>query len=47
VLEQLNLVGSSVIAAMLDRHSPEIRNHNNRIVGEMRPAFRLQAPVSA
>jgi L-asparaginase II len=46
VLEQLNLVGSSVIAAMLDHHSPEIRNHNNRVVGEMRPAFQLEAPVS-
>ncbi len=46
VLEQLNLVGSSVIAALQDRHSPEIRNHNRRIVGEMRPAFQLKAAVT-
>jgi L-asparaginase II len=47
VLEQLNLVGSSVIAALQDRHSSEIRNHNGRIVGEMRPAFQLKAAVIA
>jgi L-asparaginase II len=47
VLEQLNLVGSSVIAEILDQHSPDIRNHNGRLVGEFRPAFQLRAPVTA
>ena len=47
VLEQLNLVRSSVIADILDRHSQDIRNHNDRLVGEMRPAFQLRAPVPA
>jgi L-asparaginase II len=47
VLEQLNLVGSSVIADVLDRHGPDIRNHNGRLVGEFRPAFQLRAPVTA
>jgi L-asparaginase II len=47
VLEQLNLVGSSVIANILDQHSPDIRNHNGRLVGEFRPAFQLRAPVTA
>jgi L-asparaginase II len=47
VLEQLNLAGSSVIANILDRHSPDIRNHNGRLVGELRPAFVLRAPVIA
>jgi L-asparaginase II len=47
VLEQLNLVGSSVIANILDRQNPEIRNHNGRLVGELRPAFQLKAAVVA
>lgn len=47
VLEQLNLVGTSVIAAMQERHNPELRNHNGRIVGALRPAFQLSAAVAA
>jgi L-asparaginase II len=47
VLEQLNLIGSSVIADILDRQNPEIRNHNGRLVGELRPAFQLTAAVVA
>jgi L-asparaginase II len=47
ILEQLNLVGSSVIAELRERHPSEIRNHNGRIVGEMRPAFQLTTAVTA
>jgi L-asparaginase II len=47
VLEQLKLVGSSVIVQIVDRHSPEIRNHNGRLVGEFRSAFQIRTPVTA
>jgi L-asparaginase II len=47
VLEQLNLVSSSVTAGILDRHSPQLRNHNGWLVGEMRPVFHLTSSAAA
>jgi L-asparaginase II len=43
VLEQLELLDPATIAALLERHSPIVRNHNGWHVGEIRPAFRLAA----
>ena len=47
-LEQLGILDVATRAAILERHSPELRNHNGRLVGEIRPAFHLeQAAVVA
>ncbi len=43
VLRQLNVVPESVIDDVLKLHDPTIYNHNRRIVGEIRPAFTLDA----
>jgi L-asparaginase II len=43
VLEQLGLVGSSVIASVMEKHPSEVRNHNGWHVGDMRAAFQLQS----
>lgn len=32
--------------AILERHSPELRNHNGRLVGEIRPIFQLSPAVA-
>lgn len=41
-LEQLRILDAATRDAILERHSPELRNHNGRLVGEIRPVFRLQ-----
>jgi L-asparaginase II len=41
-LEQLGILDTATREAILERHSPELRNHNGRLVGEIRPVFRLQ-----
>jgi L-asparaginase II len=41
VLEQLDILDAATREAILARHSPELRNHNGRLVGEIRPAFTL------
>ena len=43
VLAQLDLVEPDVIAALLARHDPTLRNHAARPVGELRASFRLEA----
>jgi L-asparaginase II len=43
VLEQLELLDPATIAALLERQSPILRNHNGWRIGEIRPAFRLAA----
>jgi L-asparaginase II len=40
-LEQLDILDDTTRTALLARHSPELRNHNGRLVGEVRPTFRL------
>ena len=32
--------------AILERDSPELRNHNGRLVGEIRPVFELKGAVA-
>lgn len=46
-LEQLDILDAAVRQEILARHSPELRNHNGRLVGEIRPAFTLTSPVLA
>jgi L-asparaginase II len=41
-LRQLDLLDAGTIDAILDAHSPELRNHNRRHVGDIRPAFVLR-----
>jgi L-asparaginase II len=41
-LRQLDLIDPATIDAILTAHSPAIRNHNRRHVGDIRPAFALQ-----
>lgn len=40
-LEQLGILDEASRAEILARHSPELRNHNGRLVGEIRPVFQL------
>jgi L-asparaginase II len=42
-LRQLNIVPKSVINEVLRLHDPVLYNHNHRIVGEIRPVFKLSA----
>ncbi|HEX5498401.1 MAG TPA: asparaginase [Thermomicrobiales bacterium] len=42
-LRQLDLVDRATIDAVLAAHPPELRNHNRRHVGDIRPAFALRA----
>ena len=42
-LKQLDILDAPTREAILARHSPELRNHNGRLVGEIRPAFQLTA----
>lgn len=44
-LEQLGILDAATRDAILARHSPELRNHNNRLIGEIRPAFQLSGPA--
>ena len=44
-LNQLDILDAPTRAAILARHTPELRNHNRRLVGEIRPAFTLQHPA--
>jgi L-asparaginase II len=41
-LRQLDLLDWPTIDAILATHSPELRNHNRRHVGDIRPAFTLR-----
>lgn len=41
-LEQLEILDAATRDAILERHSPELRNHNGRLVGEIRAAFQLE-----
>ena len=41
-LEQLDVLDGATREAIAARHSPELRNHNGRLVGEIRPAFELR-----
>lgn len=45
-LEQLDILDSPTREAILERHSPELRNHNGRLVGHIRPAFQLTGAAS-
>jgi L-asparaginase II len=40
-LEQLDILDVATRAAILERHAPALRNHNGRLVGEIRPVFSL------
>jgi L-asparaginase II len=42
VLAELGLVPQEVTRAILDRHDPRLSNHNERHVGDLRPAFALE-----
>lgn len=44
-LRQLDILDAPTRDAILARHSPELRNHNGRLVGEIRPAFTLHSPA--
>ena len=41
-LEQLDILDSITRDAILQRHSPELRNHNGHLVGGIRPVFQLE-----
>jgi L-asparaginase II len=45
-LEQLGVLDPATCDAILERHTPVLHNHNGRLVGEIRPAFQLRAPVT-
>jgi L-asparaginase II len=44
-LEQLGILDEAQRQEILNRHNPELRNHNGRLVGEIRPVFTLESPV--
>jgi L-asparaginase II len=44
-LKQLDILDAPTRDAILARHSPELRNHNGRLVGEIRPVFTLRTPA--
>jgi L-asparaginase II len=46
-LAQLGILDPAIRDALLARHSPELRNHNGRLIGEIRPVFRLSSQVAA
>ena len=46
-LEQLGILDTATRDAILERHSPQLRNHNGRPVGEIRPVFQLKAVAVA
>jgi L-asparaginase II len=45
-LEQLGILDDATRNAILERHSPQLRNHNDRLVGEIRPVFQLKGAVA-
>lgn len=45
-LAQLGILDDAMRQEILARHCPELRNHNGRLVGEIRPVFALQSPVA-
>jgi L-asparaginase II len=45
-LEQLGVLDADTGGAILERHSPQLRNHNGRLVGEIRPVFQLEGGVA-
>ena len=45
-LEQLGILDAATRDAILERHSPQLRNHNGRPVGEIRPVFQLAGAVA-
>jgi L-asparaginase II len=45
-LEQLGILDAATREAFLERHSPQLRNHNGRLVGEICPAFQLSGAVA-
>jgi L-asparaginase II len=47
VLEQLDILDAATRDAILERDSPELRNHNGRLVGEIRPVFDLKGVAFA
>jgi L-asparaginase II len=46
-LEQLDILDAATRERLLARHMPELRNHNGRLVGDIRAAFQLRSPVVA
>lgn len=42
VLEQLGILDLSAREVILARHSPELLNHNGRLVGDIRPVFQFE-----
>ena len=44
-LKQLDILDAPTRDAILARHSPELRNHNGLLVGEIRPVFTLRTPA--
>jgi L-asparaginase II len=45
-LEQLGILDAATRDAILESHSPQLRNHNGRLVGEIRPVFDLEGAVA-
>ena len=45
-LEQLGILDDTTRDTILERHSPQLRNHNGRLVGEIRPVFQLKGAVA-
>jgi L-asparaginase II len=45
VLDQLGILDAVTRDEILTRHSPELRNHNGLLVGEIRPVFQLKGAV--
>jgi L-asparaginase II len=45
-LEQLGILDTTTRRAILEHHSPQLRNHNGRLVGEIRPVFQLEGAVA-
>lgn len=41
-LDQFGILDTATRDAILARHSPELRNHNGLLVGEIRPVFQLE-----
>jgi len=46
-LDQLDILDAATRDEILNRHSPELRNHNGRLVGEIRPVFQLEGAFVA
>jgi L-asparaginase II len=46
-LQQLNILDAATRDAILERDSPELRNHNGRLVGDIRPVFDLKGAAIA